>query len=166
MFFSPPCYSGRGGGVCIYAKNVLSPNIINLNIPKQTGIEDLWITVQCRKLPAIIIGCIYRHPKASATTFDYIQDVFRLISMKNKTFLSLGDFNDNLLVSNNKISRIIKNNKLTQIIGKPTRITPTSSTLLDLVITNMPDTICSWDVVPQEIADHDLVSVAIDVSKP
>ena len=130
------------------------------------SIKDLWITVQCRKLPAIIIGCIYRHPKASATTFDYIQDVFRLISMKNKTFLSLGDFNDNLLVSNNKISRIIKNNKLTQIIGKPTRITPTSSTLLDLVITNKPDTICSWDVIPHEIADHDLISVAIDVSKP
>ena len=55
---------------------------------------------------------------------------------------------------------------LTQIISKPTRVTPTSSTLLDLVITNKPDTICSWDVIPHEIADHDLISVAIDVSKP
>ncbi len=107
------CDSGRGGGVCIYVKNVLSVNIINLNVPKQEDIEDLWITVQCRKLPAIIIGCMYRHPKASATAFEYIQDMFRLISMKNKTFFILGDFNDNLLVGNSKLSKIIQSNKLT-----------------------------------------------------
>ena len=35
------CDSGRGGGVCIYAKNVLSTNIINLYVPKQMGIKDL-----------------------------------------------------------------------------------------------------------------------------
>ncbi len=129
------------------------------------GIEDLWITVQCRKLPAIIIGCMYRHPKASATAFEYIQEVFRLISMKNKTFFILGDFSDNLL-GDSKISKIIKSNKLTQIIDKPTRVTPTSSTLLDPVITNKPDTIYSCDVVPQEVADHDLISITVDICKP
>ena len=122
--------------------------------------------VQCRKLPAIVIGCMYRHPKASATAFECIQDVFRLISMKNKTFFILGDFNENLLVGNSKMSKIIKSNKLTQVIDKPTRITPTSSTLLDLVITNKPDTIYSCDVVPQEVANHDLISIAVDICKP
>lgn len=160
------CDSGRGGGVCKYVKNVLTVNFMNLNLPKQVGIEDIWITVQYRKLPAIIIGCMYRHPKASATTFEYIQDMFRLISTKNKTLFILGDFNDNLLASNSRISKIIKGNKLTQIIDKATRITPTSSTLLDLAITNKPDTVCFCDVVPQEIADHDLISVMINISKP
>ena len=160
------CDSGRGGGVCIYIKNVLSAKSINLSVPKQVGIEDLWVTVQCRKLPAIVIGCMYRHPKASATTFEYIQDVFKLISMKNKTFFILDDFNESLLVGNSKISKIIKTNKPIQVIDKPTRVTPTSSTLLNLIITNKPDTIYSCDVVPQEVADHDLISIAVDICKP
>ncbi len=101
------------------------------------GIEDVCVTVQCRKLSAIIIGCMYRHPKASATTCEYIEDVFRLISTKNKTCFILEDFNDYLLVSNGKTS-IIKDNKLTQIIDKQTRVTPTSSTLLILLLLKIP----------------------------
>ena len=128
--------------------------------------EDVWITVQCRKLPAIIIGCMYRHPKALTVTFDYIEDVFRLISFRGKNLFILGDFNDNLLLKDNKLSKIIKNSKLTQIIDTPTRITPTSATLLDLVITNNPEIILQHDVVPQVIADHDLISTTIDISKP
>ena len=160
------CDSGRGGGVCIYVKDVLSANVIDLKVPRQTGIEDIWVTVQCRKLPAIVIGCMYRHPKAPVATFGYIQDVLRMICMRNKASFILGDFNDNLFANDNKLNKIIKNNKLTQIINKPTRITATSSTLLDLVITNKPDIINSWDVVPQEIGDHDLISITVNITKP
>ncbi len=146
--------------VCIYVKNVLTLNIINLNVPKQVDIEDFW------KQPAIIIGCMYPHRKASATAFECIQDMFRLISTKNKTFFILCDFNYNLLVGNSKISKIIKSNKLTQVIDQPTRVTPASSTLSDLPITNKPDTVCSCDAVPQQIADHHLTSIMTDISKP
>ncbi len=52
------------------------------------------------------------------------------------------------------------------MIDKPTRVTPTSSTLLDLAITNKPDAIHTYDVVLQEIADHDLIIITVDVSKP
>ncbi len=85
---------------------------------------------------------------------------------EEKSVFILGDFNDNLFAGNNRMAKIIKNNELTQIIDKPTRVTPTSSTLLDLAITNNPNAVCSWDVVPQEIADHDLISMVIDISKP
>ncbi len=122
-------------------KDVLLTHVLCLDVPKPAGIEDVWVTVQCRKLPAIIIGCIYRHPKAPVATFDYIQEIFRVVSLKNKALFILGDFNDNVLANDNKIIKIIKNNKLTQIIDKPTRVTPTSSTLLDLAITNKPDAI-------------------------
>ncbi len=45
-------------------------------------------------------------------------------------------------------------------------VTITSSTLLDLVIINNPNAALSCDVVPQEVADHDLISIAVDISKP
>lgn len=130
------------------------------------GIEDLWVTVECWKLPAIIIGYMYRHPKASAAVFEYIQDVFRSISMKNKTFSVLGDFIDKFLVIDSNISKILKSNLLTQVTDKPVRVTPPSSTLLNLVNTDKADTIPSCDVVPHEVTDHDLISIILGISKP
>ena len=66
------CDYGRGGGVCVYVKSDLSATLINLDTAKVPGIEDLWITVQSRKLPSVIIGCIYRHPKSPSSTFDVL----------------------------------------------------------------------------------------------
>ena len=62
--------------VYIYVRDILKSNLITLDITRPLGIEDIWITVQCHKLPAIVIGCMYRHPKALAVYFDYIEDVF------------------------------------------------------------------------------------------
>lgn len=133
------CDDGRSGGVCIYVNKQLKSNVIDLSFSKQLGVEDLWVSVQCRMLPTIIIGCIYRHPKAPASSFEYLQDVFRQLSVCKKGFYVLGGFNDDLFSVKNKLGVIIRNNKLTQLIDKPTRVTSTSATLLDLVITNRPD---------------------------
>ena len=160
------CDNGRGAGVCIYVCNSLTSSIIVFNVPRQAGVEDVWVQMQCRKLPAIIIGCVHRHPKALAASFEYIQEVFRMVCLRNKSVFILGDFNDDVLIMGNKISKIIKNNNLTQVIDKATRSTSTSATLLDLIVTNMPDVILAHDVVPLVIADHDLVSIVINVCKP
>ncbi len=77
---------GRGGGVCIYVNSSLKINVINLPTPKQPGVEDLWVSVQYHMLPAIIIGCVYRHPKALAASFEYLQDVFSQICLCKKGF--------------------------------------------------------------------------------
>ena len=61
---------------------------------------------------------------------------------------------------------IIKNNKLTQVIEQPTRVTPTSATLLDLIIANKPNFVLCTSVVPGVISDHDLISVNVNVGKP
>ncbi len=52
------------------------------------------------------------------------------------------------------------------MINKSTRVTPISATLLDVAITNENDIIVTHDVVLQVIADHDLISVTINVTKP
>lgn len=78
----------------------------------------------------------------------------------------LGDLNDILLNANSKLLRIIKQNKLTQIVNGPTRVTPTSATLLDVVITNKPELVLMSDTIPNIIADHDLITTTINISKP
>ena len=158
--------NGRGGGVCLYVNSSLNPSIITPGVPEQVGVEDVWVQVQCRKLPSMIIGCVYRHPKALTSSFDYMQEVFKVVCLRGKSVFIMGDFNDNMLVKGNRMSKIIRDNKLTQIIDKPTRITSHSATLLDLIITNKPEMILSHEVVPHVIADHHLVSVVINVKKP
>ena len=160
------CDKDRGGGVCIYVRENLKVTQINLNIPRTEGIEDLWISVQCRKLPSIIVGCIYRHPHSPNASFEYLLQSFRSICLKNKPFFLLGDLNDDQLIPNSKLYQAIKMSKLKQLISKPTRITNSSSTLLDVIITNMPERVIETEVSPTEIADHELISLSINITKP
>ena len=102
------CDNGRGAGVCMYVHNVLNLSVINLDVSRPVGVEDVWVKVQCRKWPAIIIGCVYRHPKALAISFEYIEDVFRMICLRDKGVFILGDFNDDMMITGNTISMIIK----------------------------------------------------------
>ncbi len=84
--------------VCVHVCSQLKSNVINLSIPKQPGIEDVWVSVQSRMLPAIIVGCIYRHPKSHVASFEYIQDVFRQLCASKKDFYVLDDFNDDVII--------------------------------------------------------------------
>lgn len=78
---------------------------------------------------------------------------------------TLGHFNDDLLSTKNKLSGIIINNTVslgyTNARQMPTRVTPTAATLLDLIITNTPDNVLTKSVVPQVIADHDLIRIKL-----
>ncbi len=47
--------------------------------------------------------------------------------------------------------------QLTQIIDKPTRITPNSHSLIDMVMTTNPEKIVEHDVKSVGIADHCLI---------
>ncbi len=78
----------------------------------------------------------------------------------------IGDLNDNFLSPSSKLSRIVTTNKLTQVIDKPSRVTLTSATLLDVVITNTPNIISDSYVIPGVVEDHDLIGVSVDISKP
>ena len=78
----------------------------------------------------------------------------------------LGDLNDNMLVPGNRLNRIIHVNRLHQIIDLPTRVTPQSATLLDVLITNKQETILHKDVIPNIIGDHDLITASINITKP
>ncbi len=85
---------------------------------------------------------------------------------KKKHLLFSVIFNDNVFANDKKLDKIVKNNKLTQITNKPTRVTSTLPILLDHAITNRPEIIKSWDVVPQEVVDHDLISITVNITKP
>ena len=162
------CDAGRGGGVCIYVRSDLKVSVIDTGIDRFEKIEDLYIQVQHRSFPSIIIGCrpIYRHPRALAASFSYLNDVFSVLLLRNKPIFIFGDLNDDQLAKDNNLSKVVKSLNLFQVIDKPTRITSNFSTLLDVVIANKPNMIVKSDVAPSPVTDHELISICVNIRKP
>ncbi|MEL6987305.1 MAG: endonuclease/exonuclease/phosphatase family protein, partial [Bacteroidota bacterium] len=159
---------GRGGGTCIYVRDDLLVNRIIFDVDNRSDvdIEDVWLSLQYKKFKSFIVGSIYRHPHAKIGSFDYLKDIFRIACLRNKSLYIFGDMNDNLLDENSRLNKVIKSSKLSQMINKPTRVTPNTATLLDPIITNNPQSILDVDVIPGPIADHDLVTARISYRKP
>ena len=55
--------------------------------------------------------------------------------------------------------------QLTQLIQEATRVTTTTSTLIDHIIINAPETVCDFGVIHTGISDHSLVFRKISVAK-
>ena len=136
------------------------------DIDHHENIEDLWLSIQCRKLPSFIIGCVYRHPHAPVSSFSYLSNIFKSISLHGKAVFILGDINDNLFNPDSKLQHVINTSKLEQLVTKATRITRTSATLLDVIITNKSQMVIRSDVHPTIVADHELVTLTLNLTKP
>ena len=94
--------------------------------------------------------------------FDDFEEFILRIDMGNREFYMLGDINVNLIpdatsVNSSKLNTIFNIYGLNQLIEEPTRVTPNSSTLIDLCITNSPLKITNSGVVELAIIDHALV---------
>ena len=87
---------------------------------------------------------------------------FKFLSLRDKAFYIFGDFNDNFLHVSCKMKDILLNTNLTQLIDKPTRITAASATLLDMAITNKPESIIHSDTIPCHVGDHELITATIN----
>ena len=144
----------------------MKAQIVKANLEKNADIEDIWITVQCRKLPSIIIGTVYRHPHALVDSLDYLSEIFKDMCSRNKPFIALGNMNDDLLTPNAKLNTNINRLGLANCIKEPTRITETSASLLDVIITNKVNSIIESSVLPCSVADHELIYAVVNVGKP
>ena len=157
---------GRGGGTCIYVRNYLNATLVNIELDSCEGIECTWVKVQCRKLPSVIVGAVYRHPNSSRETFTHLQEMLHFVCLKKHPMIALGDLNDDLLNEHSKLKKILRMEKLDQVIREPTRTTLTSKTLLDVIITNNVNMILSSGVVKSHISDHDLIFSTVNITKP
>ena len=89
--------------------------------------------------------------------FSYLDTLLR----KNIEHYFIGDINCNLFSEINANVNALLNISdvygLKQLISEPTRITPSSSSLIDLVFTNQPDLVSFSGVSHVSIRDHSLV---------
>lgn len=149
-------HSRHTGGVAIYVQEELSMNIIS----SQSYNNCIWILsieIYCKqKLNSGIFSVVYRSPNSSIqffiTTFEQFCELHLDMS---KIHIICGDFNIDLKKSiySKIITKSIKELGFKQIVKTPTRVTTTTSTLIDYVLVN--DSKISAHVLnTDQISDH------------
>ena len=73
--------------------------------------------------------------------------------------LLLGDLNANYLKRDDckELKTILETNGFDQLVNKPTRITQTTETLIDIIASNNPSKISKVIVEPLSLGDHELI---------
>ena len=143
-----------GGGVAAYIKNnihVKERDDLNLD-----SLEILWLEIRFDKSQCLL-GVVYRPPDSPAAFWEDFQSVIDMAKLCDiSNIIITGDLNSDPNTNNgNKLKTFIERNNLYMHIHEPTRITPTSETCLDQIITSNLNIVKSVHVKPPiSMNDH------------
>ena len=156
-----PVNGRNGGGVCFYIRSDI--NFLVRSDLSSTELEILSIEIRKPRTKPFIISTWYRPPNSSTLLYTHLETFVSRLDTENVEHILLGDFNCNLLVENDPNTSALMNIStvygLDQLIKSPTRVTPHSSTLIDVIFTsNLNNIVCSG-VSHIGISDHSLVYV-------
>ena len=105
-----------------------------------------------------IVGAVYKHLDANKILFlERLEEILQLINLRQLNCAVLGDFNINLLSSDSSViayNSMLTSNSFFQIISVPTRVTKSSATLIDHILTNSLNSNITPTAVRYDISDH------------
>ena len=165
------CALRSGAGVCAYVRSSLKVNILrDISLTSDDGFQQLWFTVQHKKLRSLVICVSYRPPDVSLVSFaSELTSTYSQAAMLGKDIIILGDLNCNLLAESTEahvLKDVISMFNLTNLILSPTRVTDKSATLIDVILTSNADLVKSNDVQRTLISDHYLVHCTLNLKLP
>ena len=102
---------------------------------------------------------MYRAPDESLEIFDYLDDVVRYATRNKLEVIIVGELNcDCLNLTLRQTERLLEfmmANELEQLIKQPSRVTPTTRTLIDVLITSTPHYLINEaGVINMALSDH------------
>ena len=129
----------NAGGVAIYVNKDLDAKLENDYQFQMVGCENLFLSLKIGN-KKFIVGAVYKHPDANKILFlERLEEKLQLINLLQLNCAVLGDFNINLLSSDSSIiayNNMLTSNSFFHIISVPTRVTKSSATLIDHILTN------------------------------
>ena len=148
---------GRGGGVGLYLKNEFNFKLRDDLNPTFASCETIFAEINVTKGRNILVGVIYRPPKANLEQFIiYLDKLLKKLSKENKQIYILGDYNiDSLKVKSCKVTNVmnvIATHGFFIQINLPNRITSTCASLIDNILTNNCDV--NPGILYPPITDH------------
>lgn len=156
----------RGGGVALYIGTNLKYKIIDVTT---TNVESLWVTIKAGKLK-IAVGVLYRPPHVPYAEIEQLFDILGEINCEHDAIILLGDLNIDLLVQNTAtqlLNNIFESFMLKQTIRQPTRVTTTSSSLIDVIAISQNLKIFGTSVDDtSNVSDHLLTTTTVFIDNP
>ena len=139
------------GGIVVYVKKNVEFSVVTMESHhKPCKCENLWLKLTFGVKRSLILGAIYR----SHQNKDFIQhiamDLNAVVTLKHPILL-IGDFNYDLKKSSGVVEeykRTMDSYLLEQLIHSPTRITESSSTLIDHAWISDEDIVLESDTLP------------------
>lgn len=161
--------TSRGGGVAFYIRNNLEYKILDEMTISENFIETLTIKV-IHKYQTHIIMNIYRPPRQNLTP-PFYENIEKLIQFKDRKFPKsslevIGDFNLNIYDEKirDKFYEIAITNGLLPIVTKPTRVTASTSTIIDNIWTSDVKKVKTY-IAKLNISDHYAVLSSRNICK-
>ena len=117
---------------------------------ERADLEGIWLEIRSAN-NVFLLGTIYRPPNSRVEFWDKFQEMLDNVKMDTiKQIVIMGDFNAHEhTASGVKLDILNGINHLTSHINEPTRITETTQTNLDKIITNIPHFVTNAEVIPR-----------------
>lgn len=157
----------EGGGVCIFVKEQI--HFIELEDVVDLSVEYIveLCAIEITSLNLILIVIYWPDGNRQVDLFNVqFEKLLKLLTTKylKKNVIIGGDLNTDFLGKSTQaktILNICKSYNFHQLINEPTRITPTSSTCLDVIFTNIDKQIVTINVHEFGISDHKGTSITL-----
>ena len=161
-----------GGGISIHVNENLQFKKLPFNEMNDT-IESLFIEItDPTSHTNFIVGVIYRPPNGSISNFTTaITDILEKICPKRKTCYILGDFNIDLnkfqsLPDTTEFFNLLYSYSFVPLIDKSTRVSSSTSTLIDNIFTNQQTINHKSGVIQADISDHFPIFTISEIPSP
>ena len=136
--------------------------------PHFDSCEQLWLRISNTTTNInYVIGTIYQHPSSSTKDFiEFFNHILSELTALKVYYFILGDININTTASPSSHEatdylNMLNSNSVASIINIPTRVTKTTSSTLDHILTNENRYTLAPLVVDYDITEHYPVMVAI-----
>ena len=149
----------RGGGVAILLSNHIR-FCVHQDL-SEGHIESLWIELFPNTKRAVLLCCVYRSP-SDYHFYDYlIMECEKALLRSCQKLIIIGDLNSDMSQISSQIAKsllsFMNQFHLCELVQSPTHITATTSSQLDLILTNIPSSFQNTVAIPCSVSDHHIV---------
>jgi len=152
--------TGQGGGVAIFVNESIQSNLFDQLPNNLCSFESIFVQITNPSSKPILIGSLYRPPDGDLDLFlNELENTMTILNRLRFTTYLCGDYNLNLLNidSHNKTNdflNLMATFLFRPLIQAPTRITHSSSTLIDNIFTNSLTSKECPGILLTDISDH------------